>query len=115
MQSFKHPAQLLRSILPLLLLSAGLSACVQAPAVFLSAGNCSEFVPEEWYTTGAQSASLPATDTVGEWTAFGDAQTGKLDSANGETRDAVGIVKKCEARYQKAAESMKPKPWWHIW
>ena len=36
--------------------------------------------------------------TVGDWIVFGDAQTGKLDEANGRTRDAIGIVERCEAR-----------------
>jgi hypothetical protein len=29
---------------------------------------------------------------------FADAQTGRLDQANGRTRDAIGIVQRCEAR-----------------
>jgi hypothetical protein len=36
--------------------------------------------------------------TVGDWIAFADAQTGKLDEANGRTRDAIGIVERCETR-----------------
>jgi hypothetical protein len=43
-------------------------------------------------------APLPETDTVGDWIEFADAQTGKLDQANGRTRDAIGIVERCEAR-----------------
>jgi hypothetical protein len=35
---------------------------------------------------------------VGDWIAFGDAQTGKLDQANGRTSDAISIVERCEAR-----------------
>jgi hypothetical protein len=41
---------------------------------------------------------MPDGDTVGEWIAFADAQTGKLDMANGRTRDAIDIVARCEAR-----------------
>lgn len=88
---------------------------MQAPAVFLSAGQCSEFVPDEWASKGVQSAPLPTADTIGEWTAFADAQTGKLDDANSETRDAISIIKKCEAHYKAAADAIKPKPWYQFW
>jgi hypothetical protein len=35
---------------------------------------------------------------VGDWIAFGDAQTAQLDKANGRTVDALDIVSRCEAR-----------------
>lgn len=44
------------------------------------------------------AADMPQGDTVGDWIVFGDAQTGKLDQANGRTKDAIGIVRRCEAR-----------------
>jgi hypothetical protein len=88
---------------------------VQAPAVFLTANTCSELVPEDWSGKGISSASLPPEDTVGAWIAFADAQTGQLDKANAQTRDAMAIVKKCEALQQKAADALKPKPWWKLW
>lgn len=62
-----------------------------------------------------ESAPPPAHDTVGEWVAFGDAQTGQLDKANGRTADALAIVEKCEARDREAAERLRPKPWWRVW
>jgi hypothetical protein len=43
-------------------------------------------------------APLPAGRTVGDWIAFGDAQTAQLDKANGRTGDALDIVARCEAR-----------------
>jgi hypothetical protein len=36
--------------------------------------------------------------TVGDWIAFADAQTGRLDQANDRTVSAIGIVERCEAR-----------------
>jgi hypothetical protein len=39
---------------------------------------------------------------VGDWVAFGDAQTGKLDQANGRTKDAIEIVERCEKRDAEA-------------
>jgi hypothetical protein len=45
--------------------------------------------------------------TVGDWVAFADAQTGKLDEANGRTRDAIGIVERCERRDADAVKRAK--------
>ena len=39
---------------------------------------------------------------MGAWIAFGDAQTGKLDVANGRGLDALAIIERCETR-DKAA------------
>ena len=61
-----------------------------------SAG-CSSLLPAEW-AKGVAGAPLPEGDTVGDWIAFGDAQTGKLDQANERTKAAIGIVERCEAR-----------------
>ncbi len=58
---------------------------------------CSTLLPDDW-KRGVAGAPLPDGDTVGDWIAFGDAQTGKLDQANGRTKDAIGIVERCEAR-----------------
>ena len=49
-------------------------------------------------------AALPEGVTVGDWVAFADAQTGKLDEANGRTRDTIGIVERCEARDAEAVK-----------
>jgi hypothetical protein len=54
-------------------------------------------------------APLPAGETVGDWIAFGDAQTGQLDKANGRTADAIGIVERCEARDRDAVAKAKRK------
>jgi len=43
-------------------------------------------------------ADLPDGNTVGDWIAFGDAQTGRLDQANERTKASIGIVERCEAR-----------------
>jgi hypothetical protein len=50
---------------------------------------------------------------VGDWVAFGDAQTGKLDQANGRTKDAIGIVARCEKRDADAVKKAT-RPWWKI-
>lgn len=62
-----------------------------------NAASCSTLLPSEW-KAGVAGADLPAGSIVGDWIAFGDAQTGKLDQANGRTRDSIEIVERCEAR-----------------
>ncbi len=92
-------------------LAATLSACAHQPAVLLNASPCSQLVPDGW-KAGVESAPLPKVDSVGEWVAFGDAQTAQLDKANGRTADALNIVAKCEARDWEAGERGRGKGWW---
>lgn len=87
---------------------------MQAPPVFLTASDCAKLVPEAW-KAGVPSAPLPAGKTVGEWVAFGDAQTGQLDIANQRFADATAIQQTCEDLLKKAGEAMQPVPWWHFW
>ena len=75
-----------------------LAACAGGPPIVtLSGAGCAALLPAEW-RVGVIPAPLPNGVTVGDWIAFADAQTGKLDEANGRTRDAIGIVERCEAR-----------------
>ena len=103
----------LLSILASLTLAAGLSACVTRPVAVQLASGCSGLVPPV-LTDGVAAPDLPANDTVGEWVAFGDAAVGRLDTANRNTQAAVEIVRRCEARDQKAAERLT-RPWWKVW
>lgn len=88
-----------------------LSACA-APTVLSTPNSCASLLPVEW-KQGVPGAELPTGDTVGDWVAFGDAQTGKLDMANGRTRDAIGIVERCEAR-DAVAVKRATRRWWQI-
>jgi hypothetical protein len=95
---------------------------VLAPPVYQTANTCSTLIPEYWYKPtpddplwGIESAALPADRSAGAWVQFGEAQTGQLDKANGRTKDAVGIVQKCEARDRDAFDALQPKPWWKFW
>lgn len=72
------------------------SACA-APIVTTQPNSCSSLLPMDW-RHGVAGAPLPDGNTVGDWIVFGDAQTGKLDQANGRTKDAIGIVERCEQR-----------------
>lgn len=69
---------------------------------------CSTLIPDSW-RKAVEGAPLPLGGTVGDWVAFGDAQTGQLDKANGRTVDAIGIVERCEARDAAAVKKARPK------
>lgn len=78
-------------------IALALSACAGPPIVTASSSACASLLPQSW-KQGVDPAPLPDGNTVGDWIAFGDAQTGKLDQANGRTKDAIEIVERCEAR-----------------
>ncbi len=54
-------------------------------------------------------APLPDGSTVGDWIAFGDAQTGRLDVANGRQADTLAIIARCEARDSQAVRKSRPR------
>lgn len=74
-----------------------LSACASAPIVTAESSSCAALLPQEW-KQGVAGAPLPDGNTVADWEVFADAQTGKLDIANGRTKDAIGIIERCEQR-----------------
>lgn len=79
--------------IPLILLLAGCST----PTVLSTPNSCASLIPTSW-RQGVPAPDLPADDSVGSWIVFGDAAIGKLDQANGRTRDTLDIVTACEAR-----------------
>ena len=78
-----------------------LSACSGPPVVTASSSSCSSLIPPDW-AKGVEGAPLPEGNVLADWIVFGDAQTGKLDVANGRTRDTIGIISRCEERDAKA-------------
>lgn len=86
-----------------------LAGCA-APIVQTAPAGCSSLIPASWQQ-GVAGAPLPEGDTVGDWIAFGDAQTGKLDQANGRTVDTIELMARCEAR-DAAAVKRATGPWW---
>jgi hypothetical protein len=74
-----------------------LAGCASTPIVTATPSSCAALLPAEW-KEGVAGAPLPDGNTVADWEVFADAQTGKLDQANGRTKDAIGIVERCEAR-----------------
>jgi hypothetical protein len=94
--------------LPLIILLP-LTACAGTPVVTTASASCAALLPPSW-KDGVAGAPLPDGDTVGDWVAFADAQTGRLDVANGRTRDAISIVERCEAR-DAAAVKRATRSW----
>jgi hypothetical protein len=92
-------------------LAGMLSACA-APVVTSTPNSCATLLPQEW-SQGVAGAPLPDGDTVGDWVAFADAQTGKLDQANDRTTATIGIVDRCEKRDADAVKRAT-KRWWQI-
>lgn len=85
-----------------------LAGCVGSPPIISAPSACSTLLPTEWLD-GVQSAPLPDGQTVGDWVAFSDAQTGQLDKANDRYKAGVGIVSRCEVRDAAAVKRSKPK------
>ncbi|WP_324807252.1 hypothetical protein SH584_11575 [Sphingomonas sp. LY29] len=83
-----------------LLLAVLLTGCA-VPTVISTPNSCSTLIPQTW-REGVAGAELPADDSIGSWIVFGDSQTGKLDQANGRTRDTIEIVSACEKRDSEA-------------
>jgi hypothetical protein len=86
-----------KSALLLSISATSLAGCAGTPVVTATPSSCATLLPPEW-KQGVAGAPLPQGDTVADWEVFADAQTGKLDQANGRTVDAIGIVERCEAR-----------------
>jgi len=95
---------------PWLLLSAmlALPGCVGGTLIAASPSACSTLIPDSWRVS-VEGAPLPLGGTVGDWVAFGDAQTAQLDKANGRTADTIGIVQRCEQRDASAVKAARPK------
>lgn len=91
----------MRNLILAATLILSVSACAGAPVVVATPSSCSSLLPPDW-KDGVAGAPLPDGDTVADWEVFADAQTGKLDVANGRTKDAIGIVSRCEQRDSEA-------------
>lgn len=88
--------------------SLALAACVSAGPIVATPNSCSSLIPDSW-REGVEGAPLPDGETVGDWIAFSDSQTGKLDVANGRTADTLAIIQRCEEREREAVQRSRPK------
>lgn len=100
-----NPVAVFKLTLALALLVVG--GCAATPPIVTAsnANGCSALIPPAWRLP-VEGAALPSHDTVGEWVSFGDAQTGKLDVANGRAVDTIVIVERCEQRDRDAVASV---------
>ena len=95
-----------RALLPPLFMTLACAGCVGAPPIVAASSACSSLLPSEWREP-VPGAPLPDGATVGDWIAFGDAQTAQLDKANDRTSAAIGIVERCEARDREAVKKAR--------
>jgi len=51
-------------------------------------------------------------DILKDTAVFANGQTGQLAKANGRTKDAIGIVRRCEERARDAIEKSQRKVMW---
>lgn len=91
----------------------GIASCASAPRIVPIQYACASRVPPQ-LADDVPSAALPTENTVGQWVAFGDAQTGQLERANDEKQTALWIVNQCEDEAKKAADDIT-KPWFVFW
>lgn len=101
-----------RLVAGLILVAALTLPACSPPTVISTPNSCVTLIPTDW-KAGVPGAALPSNDTIGEWISFGDAQTGRLDQANGRTKDSIEIVERCEAR-DAASVKKATRPWWKI-
>lgn len=109
MKSSPRPALTLLLASSLMLVSG---ACAGGPRTtnILAALQCGPLVPES-LRRDVPGADLPADDTAGAWVAFGDAQTGKLDTANANKAAVVGIIDACDRQHEAIRKELTPESW----
>ena len=111
MTSSRRPTPALLLALPAMLV---LPACAAVPSTVTIpvALDCAGRIPPQLRGDVAPAAP-PADNSVGEWVAFGDAQTGRLESANDRKATMLWILEACEAEERAAAARLTPRPsWW---
>ena len=90
------------------LLILALGGCVGGPVIQSTPSSCVDLLPTSW-AAGVSGAPIPEGNTVGDWIAFGDAQTGRLDVANGRQADTLAIIARCEERDRKAVKASRSR------
>jgi hypothetical protein len=80
----------------------------------LDAIPCGDLIPDR-YRQPVQGAPLPQA-TVGSLSSALDAQTARLDQANGRTQDVIAIVAVCDTHNAAIKAALTPRrPWWRFW
>ena len=104
------PPRALMRLLTLCLLTLPVAGCVGMPPIVAAPSACSSLIPEAWRLP-VEGAPFPSGDAISDWIIFADAQTARLDQANGRTADAIGIIERCEGRDRDAVNRAR-RPWW---
>lgn len=110
--------------MPALSLMLAVAGCAHSPVIVASPSACADLLPKEW-EAGVAHTDIPdaappkpadqpgiiawTLDQLKVWTGFGVSEANKVDQANGRTADAIGIVRRCEARDAAAVKHAKPK------
>lgn len=95
-------------------LAPALMGCASVPPIVAAPSACSTLVPSS-HRVAVPGADLPSANaTAGDWVAFGDAQTGQLDKANGHTADVLEIIDTCEKRDAATLKAITRRPWWKL-
>lgn len=91
-----------------------LPACAAVPSTVTIpvALDCAGRIPPQLRAEVAPAAP-PADNSIGQWVAFGDAQTGRLETANDRRATMLWILEACETEERAAAARLAPRPpWW---
>jgi hypothetical protein len=88
-------------------------ACALSPTISAPPPACSILIPDDW-ADGVKHAPAPAqagsdADLVKAWAYFGVSEAAQVEIANSRTRDAIGIVRRCEARDAAAVKKSRHK------
>ena len=98
----------MKTLATLAIVACGLSVAGCATSPILGALNCGALIGPT-LRSDVEPAPLPE-NTLGGWVAFGDAQTGRLDDANGRRRAVVEIVDGCQSEQDRLTK----RPWWRV-
>lgn len=104
----------MRALTPALLAMLVLPGCAGGPRTLTIpvALDCAGRIPPQLRAEVAP-APPPADNSIGQWVAFGDAQTGRLETANDRKATVIWIVDRCEAEERAAAARLAPtSSWW---
>lgn len=86
-----------------LIVLAGLavSGCITRPVISTPPAACSTLVPQSW-KEGIEGYPIPSGASLSEWQAAFIGQAGRLEMANGRTKDVIGMQERCEALVNSA-------------
>lgn len=104
------PRRALLTLSILTICASFVAACGSTTLVVAPAIKCSRLIPQGWRTP-VQGVVIASPDVGGLGVAL-DGQTGKLDEANGRTRDSIEITETCEAMQEEATKKLQRKSLW---